>query len=114
MLILSSIKTYLARYETSAQPDDFVPMDLGLTRAEFNSLRHSRANMVDQIKAMSGRFGASMADINADRWAQVDISLVCADCKKARACQRFLNGKGNFEISECPNAETFTEVAQSA
>ncbi|MBU2980633.1 hypothetical protein KO498_02285 [Lentibacter algarum] len=114
MSILSSLKTYLARYGAAAQPDGFVPMDLGLTRAEFNTLKHSRANMVDQIEAMSGRFGASMDDINANRWTQVDVSLVCADCKKARACQRYLDGKGHFEISECPNAETFTEIAQSA
>ena len=111
MSILTSLKNFVNRYEGRDNPDEFVPMDLGMTRAEFNTLRHSRKNMVDQIEGMAGRYGLTVADLSANRWSQIDISLVCADCKKARACQNFLNGKGRFELSDCPNAENFSELA---
>lgn len=113
MSILASLKNFVARYEGRESPDGFVPMDLGLTRSEFNSLRRSRKTMVDQIQGMAGHFGVSMDDLSANRWHQIDVSLICAECPKARACQNFLNGFGPFEPSQCPNAKTFTEVAES-
>lgn len=85
--------------------------DLGLTRSELNTIQFARPEMGQQIKAMARKFGLEPSDINADRWQALDISLACATCKQAGACANFLTDRGSFELSDCANAETYTEIA---
>ena len=87
--------------------------DLGLTRSEPNILRFARPEMRQQLEAMARRFGLQPEDLSEDRWQSLDISLACARCKKARSCANFLAEKGDFEIGDCPNSETYAEMAEA-
>ncbi len=87
--------------------------DLGLTRSEMDVIQFARPEVGQQTKAMARKFGLDPSDINADRWQALDITLACAKCKKAGACANFLTDRGTFELSDCSNAETYTEMAEA-
>ena len=87
--------------------------DLGLTRSELNILRYARPEMQQQLQAMARRFGLQPKDLTADRWQNLDISLACARCKKARSCASFLADQGEFEVGDCPNAQTYSDIAEA-
>ena len=86
--------------------------DLGLTRYELNALRSARPEVQSQYEAMARLFGLMPEDISANRWQQLDVTLACTKCKKSTACARFLAGQGDFLVADCPNAETYGDLAE--
>lgn len=110
--------TLFARLERLAKllkrpyrPDSLSLMDLGLTRSEFSILQRSRPQTRQQMEGMAAKFGLSPQDIGRNRWQELDISLKCAQCAQAGKCLKYLSGNGEFSQGDCPNAETYKEMA---
>ncbi|MCV6592949.1 MAG: hypothetical protein OIF48_08365 [Silicimonas sp.] len=107
--------SFLKRILNSGTPGDPAQgetlRDLGLSRDEINTLHFARAETQTQLGAMARRFGLSRVDLEADKGQAIDISVKCAKCKHAGSCADFLTDRGEFDIGDCPNSDTYARLA---
>ena len=86
--------------------------DLALAPAELAGLIDARPDVRGQMEEMAQRFGVSARDIDAERWRAQELATVCANCKRAYSCKRFLEGKPiDFTADACPNAAQYREIS---
>ena len=113
MTLRSHIQTITRRFTRRERPTALDLMDMGLTRSEFSILQNARRETRAQMEAMASQFGLSTGDLGADRWQELDVSLVCAQCRDAGRCEKFLAGHGGFAAEDCPNAVTYRQMAKT-
>lgn len=93
------------------RPDDRDLADLGLSRMDYDLLATSQPGARARMEALAARFGITPEMIDADRGMALDLSEVCGHCAEAGACQRALDGKGEFATERCPNAARYAEMS---
>lgn len=98
--------------EIDAMSDQAVA-DLGLDRSGLRSLVQARPDVRMQMVRMAEEFGLAEADITRPRWRALECVHTCQTCPQPKACYRYLTGTGDgaFGPQDCPNAETYAEIA---
>ena len=111
MSIASVLRSF---FDADARPpNDRELADLGLSRLDYDQLMSGAPGTRERMEAIAAKFGVTPEMIDADRGVALEIAETCGRCKEAGRCQRALDGKGEFDLADCPNAAIYSVLANT-
>ena len=115
MTLFEKLSDYLRKERDLAELGKIEPHVLTDLAMDPAALRHailSRPRVRAQMTQMAARFGLTEADITTPHWREMDLLNACQNCRGAKQCARFLDGKSTkFGVRDCPNGASYTEIA---
>ncbi len=110
------LRDFLAQERTRAEIEamsDVEVADIGLDRSDLYNFAAARPQMRMQMLRMAEQFGLSEEDVTRPRWRALECVHKCRTCSQPEACFRYLAGMGDgsFGQADCPNAESYSEIA---
>ena len=113
---MKSIKTWLQRQNEQAYLAGLsgpACADVGLSREDLLKFSKCGSEVRNRLLTMALAHGVRPAQIDADRWRQVDIARTCAQCTEQRKCKRWLQSMDQdpSETGFCPNIPHFEALS---